>query len=57
MLVIQENTDQFAECDSIVVQMRQVEDRQLEFMIELQVLKALTLVDQGRNHEAISELE
>ena len=57
MLVIQENTDQFADCESIVMQLRQVEDRQIETMIELQVLKALTLVDQGRNHEAISELE
>lgn len=26
-------------------------------MIELQVLKAVTLVDQGRNHEAIADLE
>ena len=41
----------------IVTQMKQVEEKVFEQEIEVKIIKAVLLADQGNNHECIRELD
>lgn len=48
---------QAAEIPNLLSQMKQVEEKVFEQEIEVKVIKAVSLADQGRNHECIRELD